>query len=241
MTWFASWFDSPYYHILYRHRDDSDAGVFISSLLDHLNLSKGSTIIDLGCGKGRHARIIAQQGYHVIGLDLSPESINHCNSLQIPNAEFHVHDMRNPFPASEVDAVFNLFTSFGYFDTDQEHQEVISNAAGALKTGGILVIDYLNSFQVESNLIAREQLLIDQIEFNIQRFKSSGRFIKQIEFSDRGANFRFEEKVAALCLDDFKRYLSNAGFQLEGVYGNYELHPFDEKVSSRLIIIARKK
>ena len=55
MSWFATWFDSPYYHLLYKNRDEKEAQVFIDNLIEKLQLKKGSKLIDIACGKGRHA------------------------------------------------------------------------------------------------------------------------------------------------------------------------------------------
>jgi len=56
--WFKSWFDSDYYHILYAHRDEKEAEVFLSNLIQKLKIKQGSSILDLGCGRGRHARLL---------------------------------------------------------------------------------------------------------------------------------------------------------------------------------------
>ena len=75
MSWFANWFDSPYYHTLYKNRDEKEAQVFIDNLVQHLQSPKGSTLIDIACGKGRHATYFNSLGLDVVGVDLSPNSI----------------------------------------------------------------------------------------------------------------------------------------------------------------------
>ena len=69
-AWFKEWFDTSYYHKLYEHRNEEEAESFITLLSDHLKLSKGSLILDLPCGRGRHAIFLEQLGYQVIGADL---------------------------------------------------------------------------------------------------------------------------------------------------------------------------
>jgi SAM-dependent methyltransferase len=128
MSWFKEWFNTPYYHILYKDRDFVEAENFIRNLTQDLQLSKDAKIIDLACGKGRHSVFLQQLGYEVLGVDLSEESIEHNKQFETSSTEtlkltFEVHDMRNelyPNVSSEkVNAVFNLFTSFGYFDDDE--------------------------------------------------------------------------------------------------------------------------
>jgi len=114
--WFASWFDSPYYHKLYDHRDYSEAELFISNLITYLAPPKSSRALDLACGKGRHSAQLAKNGLKVTGVDLSQESIDHAISLNIDNTSFYTHDMRKPFRINYYNYIFNLFTSFGYFD-----------------------------------------------------------------------------------------------------------------------------
>ncbi|MEN8885269.1 MAG: methyltransferase domain-containing protein, partial [Winogradskyella sp.] len=75
--WFASWFDTPYYHILYKDRDYSEAQVFMDNLTNYLNIPNGGKILDLACGKGRHSVYLNKLGYNVTGVDLSEKSITH--------------------------------------------------------------------------------------------------------------------------------------------------------------------
>ena len=75
MSWFVNWFDSPYYHTLYKNRDEKEAQVFIDNLVHHLQIKKGSKLIDIACGKGRHATYFNSLGLDVVGVDLSPNSI----------------------------------------------------------------------------------------------------------------------------------------------------------------------
>ncbi|MFM9005057.1 MAG: class I SAM-dependent methyltransferase, partial [Flavobacteriales bacterium] len=112
--WFASWFDSPYYHLLYQHRDDNEAKQFIGHLIEVLHLPQGAKVLDLACGKGRHSITLAQMGYNVTGADLAANSIASAEqssaALPFNDLRFLVHDMRQPIPGATFKAVFNLFT-----------------------------------------------------------------------------------------------------------------------------------
>ena len=122
--WFASWFDSPYYHILYKDRGYDEAQLFMDNLTQYLNLPEQATIMDLACGKGRHSVYLNTLGYNVTWLDLSENSINYAKQFENDSLNFNVHDMSLPY-TSQFDAVLNLFTSFGYFEQESDNLETI--------------------------------------------------------------------------------------------------------------------
>ena len=106
--WFSSWFNTPYYHILYKDRDDTDAKLFMQNITSFLKLSKSAHVLDLACGKGRHSVFLNALGYHVIGVDLSENNINAAQKFSNKSLQFRVHDMRDPLN-NKYDAIFNLF------------------------------------------------------------------------------------------------------------------------------------
>ena len=178
MSWFKEWFNTPYYHILYKDRDFVEAENFIRNLTQDLQLSKDAKIIDLACGKGRHSVFLQQLGYEVLGVDLSEESIEHNKQFETsadetPKLTFKVHDMRNelyPNVSSEkVNAVFNLFTSFGYFDDDEDDRKVFSSVKNVLQNDGIFVLDFLNEKFVKNTLIDETTVTKDGIDFLIKK------------------------------------------------------------------------
>ena len=114
--WFASWFDSAHYHRLYSHRDQAEARAFVDRLIDRLEPARGASMLDLGCGSGRHARCLAARGFRVTGLDLSAGSLARARSQSRPDVRYVEQDMRQPFGTNAFDLVFSLFTSFGYFE-----------------------------------------------------------------------------------------------------------------------------
>ncbi|HMT29539.1 MAG TPA: class I SAM-dependent methyltransferase, partial [Bacteroidia bacterium] len=208
MSWFESWFDSPYYHILYQHRDEQEAEAFLDNLLDYLKPDNHSSMLDLGCGKGRHAVYLNEKGYEVTGIDLSEQSIRYCMQFENDKLSFFVHDMRKLFRVNDFDFVFNLFTSFGFFEKESENIAAIKNACLTLKKGGTIVIDYLNSQFVEDHLVKNDIAVFNGITFNITRELQDGYFLKKISFQDKGNNYNFTEKVAALKVSDFEKYLN---------------------------------
>lgn len=238
--WFASWFDTPYYHSLYQKRDLDEAKLFIRNLVGNLELKKDSRILDLACGKGRHAITLHEMGYNVLGVDLSENSIKEAKKNCKERLEFRVHDMREILTGESFDAVVNLFTSFGYFEDMADNESVVRSVNSMLKPGGIFVIDFMNAAKVIAQLTSDEEKICDGILFRIRRSYDGSFIRKEIKFNAAGEDFEYHECVQALRLDDFKDLLLPNGFEILRTFGNFDLHPFDEKTSDRLILITRK-
>src|SRR5262249_32943580 len=139
--WFASWFDSEHYSRVYAHRNDHEAAEFISRLIAWLEPTTRSSMLDVGCGTGRPSRYLASMGFDVTRLCLSAESIKRARQSERSNLHFRRQDMRLPFGADAFHYVFNLFTSFGYFEHPAENLTVIQNVSRSLKPGGQLILD----------------------------------------------------------------------------------------------------
>jgi 2-polyprenyl-3-methyl-5-hydroxy-6-metoxy-1,4-benzoquinol methylase len=239
-AWFASWFDTNYYHILYKNRDDSEASYFIENLFHKLKLSN-ETVLDLACGKGRHSIFLNSLGLNVLGVDLSENSISLASTSLKVNLDFKVHDMREVIKDKTFDVVFNLFTSFGYFDNDEDNHAVLKSVHQMLHPNGRLVIDFMNAHKVVNSLVKTETKTIDGIQFDIKR-NYDGKFItKDILVIDQDKTFDYQEKVRAFFKDDFIDLLHQNGFVIKEVYGDFSLNNFDQNTSDRLIIVASKK
>lgn len=234
--WFASWFDTPYYHILYKDRDHTEAQAFMDTLTDYLNLPEDGKILDLACGKGRHSIYLNSLGYDVTGVDLSESSIAYAKEFENERLHFKVHDMCQPF-GEQFDAVFNLFTSFGYFEKEEDNLKTIKAIKKDLNDFGFGVIDFMNVNYVLENLVAKDTKIVDGITFNQKRFHEDGYIVKDISFEVENQSYNFQERVKAFTLDDFEKLFNEAGCYLLDVFGDYKLHKYDPKVSERLIMI----
>ena len=235
-NWFASWFDTPYYHILYKDRDYTEAQLFMDNITHYLNLPEDAKILDLACGKGRHSIYLNQLGFDVTGADLSENSISEAKKSENATLHFKVHDMRMPFE-EKFDAIFNLFTSFGYFENESDNLTTLKAIKESLTEYGFAVIDFMNVFQVIEKLIPNETKTVDNIDFHIKRFHLDGYIYKEITFEDKGENFQFTEKVKAFTLKDFENLMEEAGIFLLDIFGDYKLKKFHKTESERLIMI----
>ena len=235
-NWFASWFDTPYYHILYKDRDEEEAEFFMDNLVHYLNLPEDAKILDLACGKGRHAFHLNQLGYDVTGADLSANSIAEAKEMATGSLHFQVHDMREQFD-EKFDAIFNLFTSFGYFEDDNDNLKTLKAMRDSLTETGFAVIDFMNVHNVIANLVPEEVKTVDNIDFHIKRYVKDGHIFKEIDFEDQGQKFHFTERVQALTLENFESMMEEAGIYLLDIFGDHKLRKFHKAESDRLIMI----
>ena len=248
-AWYKDWFNSPFYHKLYFERDEKEAETFISRLIGHLQPTSASYVLDVACGRGRHSRILANKSFNVTGIDISFESIAfakkfvHKDSFgEAENLEFYQHDMRLPFRVNYFDLAFNLYTSFGYFKTRREHDDVIRTIANGLKPNGIFVIDYLNVHYSEDNMVYNEKTKLNGTTYEIHRWHDDSNFYKKINISDPLLHqpLDFTEKVSKFSFGDLNDMLSYQGLQVQEVFGDYQLGSYDVRTKPRLIIVAKK-
>ena len=235
-NWFTSWFDSPYYHILYKERNFREAQIFMDNLTFYLNMDEGSKVLDLACGKGRHSIYLNQLGYEVLGIDLSENSIAIANKNANDTLHFQVADMREPFE-NKYDAILNMFTSFGYFENEEDNLKTLISIKNSLSEYGFAVIDFMNVNHVLANLVTDEIKIVDEIEFHITRYERDGYIFKEIEFIASEEKFHFTEKVRAFTLQDFQALMEQAEIDLLDIFGDYKLKKFHKTDSERLIMI----
>ena len=239
--WFETWFDSPYYHLLYANRSETEAADFIKLMAKHLSIEQNAKVIDIACGKGRHTKTLAELGFDATGIDLSPNSINAAKCSEREHLHFEVWDMRQPFRLSYFDVAFNLFSSFGYFDDNAEDAKAIQAMYDCLKPGGLLVLDYINTQFAVLNLKSKEIIPRNDIQFHIQKKVENGFIKKRINFLAEGEEHEFEEQLKVINLTRFEQMIGSAGFELVEMFGDYALAPFSPKSSPRLILIAIKR
>lgn len=239
MGWFKHWFGTRYYALLYGHRDVEDARRWAEAILGRWRLPSDARLLDLACGRGRHASFFADAGLRVTGVDISEASIDEARKA-VPNAEFAVHDMREPFRPGTFDAVCCLFTSLGYFEDLEDDRAVFRAVHAALKPGGRFVLDFMNTALVLRELVPEERLAKDGVDFTLRRSCENEVLVKCITVRDGCGEHRFEERVQALTPAQLEAMALDAGFLIEDRTDGPELLPFDPQRSARFVLWMRK-
>jgi SAM-dependent methyltransferase len=236
VAWYKEWFGEEYLE-LYAHRDEGEADRhidFVESLFDH----RPAAILDLACGAGRHTSALRRRGYRALGIDLSKTLL--AQSPELPRV---AGDMRClPFGAASFDWVLNFFTSFGYFETDDENQRVLEEVERILLPGGRLLIDLFNREEVIRALKPKETLNVAGRSVEIERWydERTERINKRIRLAGSEYPFRtFVESVRAYTPEEVSGALALVGLEVIGRYGGFSGDPFAPD-SPRLILVARK-
>ena len=237
-AWYANWFNETYSHI-YAHRDRLAANREAAFALTLLGGPPAGPVLDLCCGDGRHSHALVHAGCHVVGLDLS------LPLLQIASETAKKErsllrlvrgDMRHlPFPES-FDAVFNFFTSFGYFE-DDENQDVLREIARVLVPGGRFLLDYLNPEVVIRDLVPESERetplgrLVERRRYDAER----GRIEKDLFLHRGDAVERYHESVRAYSYEEMLSHLAVVGLCPEKVFGTLDGQPY-EPTSPRMVL-----
>lgn len=238
--WFGDWFNSPYYHILYKNRDENEAKLFLNKLVEYFKISKEQRILDVACGKGRHAIYLNELGFDVVGTDLSEENIKEARRQENSRLKFFLHDMREIYSQNDFDYAFNMFTSFGYFEKESDNPAAIKAITSSLKKDGYFVLDFLNPYKVIHELVKEEVKIIEGVTFSINRTFDGLHIIKTIKFTDKGEAFQFQEKVKAIRQLEFLDYFRQANLQTIDTFGDYNLNVYSPSTSDRMIFICKK-
>lgn len=249
--WYNDWFNSPYYQALYDHRDLVEAQDFVSKLTSQIPIPSNAEILDLGCGWGRHTCSLADLGYQVTGLDLSPNLIAKAKVLAdqrskkaIGALQFEVGDMRTHRTRGDFDLVVNLFTSFGYFEDPNDDLKVLRNARSHLKPKGYLVLDYFDPVHTLAQLVPSEIRDFSQFRAHLKRSLVGHHLVKEIRIQDYNiAHTRpfmeFSEKVRCYRPDELKELLLQSGFLPLQRWNGYDLRS-DAEPGPRCIWLAQK-
>ena len=234
--WYLDWFNSPFYHQLYKERDYSEATYFMNNLISKLQIDKNSSILDLACGRGRYSLYLSNIGHKVTGIDISKENISEAKKNESDKLNYILHDMRYPLN-QKFDLILNLFTSFGYYEKDADNLSVIKSIKSNLETDGQAVIDFFNIDYILDNLVEKEEKNIDKTKFIIHRYLENDLLVKDISILLNNKSYKFQEKVKAYRMDDFLAMFKNCNLKLKEVYGDYKLNSFNKNSSNRLIMV----
>lgn len=235
--WFAHWFDDVFYTKLYGHRDAQEATRAVDLFVRTCNPKANSSVIDVGCGCGRHSIALRKHGLRVTGLDLSSSllALAKRSSTEFADITWQQQDMRITFP-STYDAVTSFFTSFGYFDSVEDDKTVIANMNSALAPNGVIFFDFLNAQTVRSNIVARDEQVIDGVRFAQEREIIDNLVVKHITIASDDGEQKRTESVRLYELQDFEKMFEREGLRITDTFGEYDGSAFEASQSSRLIM-----
>ncbi|RMH62699.1 MAG: class I SAM-dependent methyltransferase [Calditrichaeota bacterium] len=239
--WYKEWFGEDYLTV-YQHRDNKDAEQLIRLIRTHIPVSGGSTILDLACGNGRHSFLLARDFPKVFGLDLSMPLLRKAvhTQTQGPHTPLFIRgDMRHLPLYPVFDLVLSLFTSFGYFDRDEEHAQVAREMARVLKPGGFLVLDYFNARYVRTHLVPEGERDMDGRRIREYRRIDGNRVVKKIEIIDDKGPKVYYESVRLFEAGELEALFRAAGITIRHIFGNYDGSPSGAN-SPRLILMGKK-
>lgn len=246
--WFEEWFNHPFYLEVYRHRNKDEAERCIQTILSVSELDHKAThsvsVLDIACGAGRHALELARLGYRVTGNDLSPFLLEEARKEAAKcNLDLHLTecDMRAINEKSAFDLVVQLFTSFGYFSSNEDDLLVLQKVSAALKSGGWYVLDLINPLHLERTLVARSSRMAGELRVDEKRRVENGRITKTIAItSPAGERLDFTESVRIYSKGEIQGMLEESGFSLSTIVGDYQGNPFEESSSPRMMLFCRK-
>ena len=237
MAWYREWFGAEYLE-LYAHRNRGEAETHIDFVESVLGEERSGAVLDLACGAGRHTEILRQRGFRALGFDLSLTLLT-----QAPGLPRVAGDMCClPFSDGTFSKVLNFFTSFGYFESEEENFRVLEEVARILQPGGGFLIDLFNREQVVANLVERESRELEGYSAEIQRWfdVSTQRVNKRIRVHspDRPVQ-TFVESVRAYTEEEVLAGLQQAGLEVTTLHGSFQGEEFSSD-SERLILIGIK-
>ncbi|MBI2514713.1 methyltransferase domain-containing protein [Candidatus Wolfebacteria bacterium] len=248
MPWYKDFFEGWYLSLYLPQRRFKPTyikkeTVFIKRVL---NLPKGAKILDLCCGHGRHLLPLAKMGYQMTGFDLSKKALN-VLTKRIKKEKVKIRiirgDMRKiPFK-NEFDAVINMFTAFGYLETDYEDFKVLKAVVRALKPGRKFLIDIINrdrllaNFQPKSREKIGKLTLLQERVYNAKTHRNTVKF--QI-LDEKGRWHKAKHVVRIYSLKEMRENLNKAGLKIIKVYGDTIGNQKFSKKSRRLVILAQK-
>ncbi len=242
-SWYKDWFASDFYLTVYSHRNDDDAGKFLDNVLKFVPAQQGASVLDAACGAGRHSIYMASKGFRVTAFDLSEPLLARgeakAKALDL-DIKFFKGDLRFIGLKEKFDIILNLFTSFGYFESDDENFAFIRSAYNMMNEGGYFLFDYFNESYLKNHIVSRSEKEIEGIKIFEERSIKEGRIVKQISIEQNGVINRFEESVKLYSTEEIISAFRSIGLKDINKFGSYECGAFEPENSERLIIIFRK-
>jgi SAM-dependent methyltransferase len=242
-NWYEKWFSNKYYLEIYSHRDEREARDIVNLIQRYVPLSNNDKVLDVCCGAGRHSLELARRGYDVAGFDLSSylisqakESLSNAKETNL-HVEFTIKDMKDFSFGNVFDMAINVFTSFGYFETDEDNFKVFENVKKSLKQGGYFVFDFINSDNLRKTLISESEDEYDGVKVLQKRYIENNFVYKDIYIGED----KYTERLRLYNTDDINSVFETLGFNVKNTFGDYYGNAFDRENSKRMVYICKKQ
>ena len=246
-AWYVDFFRSDYLnvygHMFTEERAEKESA-FVASAL---GLKAGASVLDLCCGQGRHSIQLAKRGLRVTSLDLNAEYLELAKQAAATakvEIETVAADMREiPFE-DKFDAIVNMYSSFGYLESEAEDLKVLESAAKALKAGGQLLLDMLNREWAIDNYIQNDwhtgadgTLYVERRDLDLATSRMHVHFI--VVDSKGGRRESIGHNIRLYTLTEMTRLLERVGIRVTSVVGGFDSEDYGI-VTRRMIIVGRK-
>ncbi len=214
----------------------------VEKITDLVDLEKGSKILDMPCGVGRHSIELQKKGFQVVGADKTSEYIKDARQkAETEEVEFIREDMKDFRREDSFDAVINWWNSFGYFKDPEDDLQMLENIYASLKDGGVLIMDYYSKEIAAINGLNKYWSEKDGI-YNMEKSKIIDNWRKVentwIKVED-GETVKYTWEQRLYAASELGQMLEELGFSGIEFYGSIEGDDFDDK-AERLIVVARK-
>ncbi|HPO15566.1 MAG TPA: methyltransferase domain-containing protein [Candidatus Hydrogenedentes bacterium] len=239
--WYATSFGALY-PILYAHRTIEAAAQECTFALQQTNLSPDTHCIDLCCGNGRHLVHLARHTPWASGIDYSTELLRIARTTLANRARLIRADLRAlPFQ-EKFDVAFSFFTSFGYFQTEEENLTAARNMVHTLKPGGKLFMDSFNPIYLEQHLLPHSERVQQGCRITEDRWiDSQTRRINKITtvHQDNTLTAQVGESVRMYALDELSEMFARTGLEIDRVFGDYGGQAFGD-TQPRMILLGHR-
>lgn len=233
--WWKIAFGENYFELYKNRFSASQTEQQVDFIIDATKLRPGSAILDLGCGIGRHAIPFTERGYRVVGVDYS-EILLEKAKKKVQRKKLTAQFVRQDFccldiPHFQFDLALCLFTTFGYFSTLREHRKFLRKVREHLKQGGLFIIDLRNKNSVETSIAKSDSSGVEL------RYNCKTRRLVMIKSMDTHTMI---SSVRIFTLDEITKLLTQTGFHVQQVFGDFAGSVYDKKTSPRMIVLAKK-
>ena len=245
LNWARDYFEVGYAQRWSLHGPSDQVRQDAAGLWDVMGLSPGARLIDIGCGHGKYAVALAERGASVIGLDFAASLLDRAKALTVDlqnPARWIRGDMRRlPLQSGCADGAV-IVDAFGFFETDDDNDEVLREAARVLRVGGRIVLKVVNGGQVLDDFRSSEReeregvvvVVTNALEVNPPRL------IQRLQISGVRGTGEYERRQRLYRADDICAALERIGLSGASVFASPDRSPFDHKASPAMWVVGQR-